>query len=168
MKKVYISARSISLVLILLVSYGLVTMAEAGEKLSVGLVEEVVLLPWGVRLPARVDTGAAMTSLDARNIEVKDGVAHFNLPEKYGGLAVTLPVVGYRHVRSAAARSRRPVVEVELCVGPRRLKVKANLTDRSGLTYPVLLGRNLLQEGYVVDCDHMRCLPPSCPDLSTR
>jgi hypothetical protein len=57
-------------VLILLVSYGLVTMAEAGEKLSVGLVEEVVLLPWGVRLPARVDTGAAMTSLDARNIEV--------------------------------------------------------------------------------------------------
>ncbi len=168
MKKVHISARSISLVLILLVSYGLVTMAEAGEKLTVGLVEEVVLLPWGIRLPARVDTGAAMTSLDARNIEVKDGVAHFNLPEKYGGLALALPVIRYRNVRSSEARERRPVVEIELCVGPRKLKIKANLNDRSGVTYPVLLGRNLLQEGYVVDCDRTRCLPPSCPDLSTR
>ena len=168
MKKVHISARSSYLVLILLVSYGLVTMADAGEKLTVGLVEEVVLLPWGVRLPARVDTGAAMTSLDARNIQVKDGVAHFNLPEKYGGLALALPVIRYRNVRSSEARERRPVVEIELCVGPRKLKIKANLNDRSGVTYPVLLGRNLLQEGYVVDCDHTRCVPPSCPDLSTR
>ena len=26
------------------------------EKIAIGLVEDVILLPWGVKLPARIDT----------------------------------------------------------------------------------------------------------------
>ena len=29
------------------------------EKIAIGTVEEVILLPWNIRLPARIDTGAA-------------------------------------------------------------------------------------------------------------
>ncbi len=66
---------------------------EAGEKITVGLVEEVILLPWGVKLPARIDTGAAVSSLDARDIVIKGNTVDFRLPEKYGGLQISLPVV---------------------------------------------------------------------------
>ena len=56
---------------------------DAGEKITIGDVEDVVLMPWGVRLPARIDTGAATSSLDARDLKVKDSVAVFKLPKKY-------------------------------------------------------------------------------------
>ena len=55
--------------------------ASAGEKMTIGEVEEVVLMPWGVRLPARIDTGAATSSLDARELIVKDKMAEFRLPK---------------------------------------------------------------------------------------
>lgn len=131
-------------------------------KLSIGVEEEVMLLPWGVKLPARVDTGAAMTSLDARNLVVKGNVAEFQLPERYGGLRLSLPVVGWKGVRSAEHRERRPVVELEICLGPKRLKVRANLNDRSLVKYPMILGRNVLSQGFVVDCDCVNLLPPTC------
>jgi len=131
-------------------------------KLSIGVEEEVMLLPWGVKLPARVDTGAAMTSLDARHLVVKGKVAEFQLPERYGGLRLSMPVVGWKSVRSAEHRERRPVVELEICLGPKRLKIRANLNDRSLVKYPMILGRNVLREGFFVDCDCVNLLPPSC------
>lgn len=36
-------------------------------------------------LPARIDTGASLTSLDARNIRIDDGYAEFEYPSSYGG-----------------------------------------------------------------------------------
>lgn len=38
-------------------------MADAEEKIAIGLLEDMILLPWGVKLPARIDTGAATSSL---------------------------------------------------------------------------------------------------------
>jgi hypothetical protein len=137
----------------------------AEERISIGLVEDVILLPWGVRMPARIDTGAATSSLDARDVTVKDNMADFRLPNKYGGLHLRLPVVAWRTVRSAEARDRRPVVEVELCVGPKRIRTLVNLNDRSGVKYPVIIGRNVLTENFVVDCMKSMCNPPSCPEV---
>ena len=57
-------------------------MVNAVEKIIIGGIEEVVLLPWGVKLPARVDTGAAKSSLDAREIKVRDDRVEFKLPQK--------------------------------------------------------------------------------------
>ncbi len=38
---------------------------EAEEKVKIGVAGgEVILLPWGIRLPARIDTGAAHSSLE--------------------------------------------------------------------------------------------------------
>jgi len=56
--------------------------AAAEEKMVLGGVEDVILLPWRVKLPARVDTGAAKSSLDAREIKVLDDMIEFKLPEK--------------------------------------------------------------------------------------
>ena len=138
--------------------------AAAEEKTVLGGVEDVVLLPWRVKLPARIDTGAAKSSLDAREIKVQDDMIEFKLPAKYGGLRIHLPIMGWRHIRTPAGLERRPVVELEICLGPKRFRTLVNLTDRSMVKYPLILGRNALRENYLVDVKRRRIHPPSCPD----
>jgi hypothetical protein len=136
--------------------------AEDKTRILIGAVEEVVLFPWGAKLPARIDTGAGMTSLDVRDLTVKNRVAQFRLPEKYGNTLISLPVIHYSKVRSADSGGRRPVVEIELCVGSKRMRVQVNLTNRSHLEYRLILGRNVLNQGFMVDCAQEKMLPPKC------
>jgi len=158
-----LSLISLSLsVLLFLLAAG---MLDAGEKITVGEVEDVVLMPWGVKLPARIDTGAATSSLDARELKVKNNIAEFRLPKKYGDLQLRLPVVEWQSIRSADFKERRPVVEITLCMGPRLIRTQVTLNDRSTVSYPLIVGRNILRENFVVDCVQSRCLPPpSCPE----
>ena len=152
-----------SFILILPGLVGAEKQSPAKEPITLGMEEEVMLLPWGVRLPARVDTGAATTSLDARNLVVKENMAEFQLPEQYGGLQLRLPVVGWRTVRSAEHSERRPVVQLDICLGPKHVRARVNLNDRSRVKYPIIIGRNVLRQGFVVDCLHSCLVSPSCP-----
>jgi len=136
---------------------------EAGDKITIGEVEEVILMPWGVRLPARIDTGAATSSLDARGLKVKDNMAEFKLPKRYGALELHLPVRQWQNILSADFKEKRPVVEITFCMGPKMLHVEVNLNDRSTVKYPLILGRNALKD-FIVDCERSHCLPPSCPE----
>jgi hypothetical protein len=138
--------------------------AGAEEKTVLGGVEDVILLPWRIKLPARIDTGAAKSSLDAREIKVQDDTIEFKLPRKYGGLQIRLPIMGWRHIRTPEGLERRPVVEVEICLGSKRFRTLVNLTDRSMVKYPLILGRNALRENFLVDVKRRRILPPRCPD----
>jgi len=148
------------LILIILLVLG---KGEAGDKITIGEVEEVILMPWGVRLPARIDTGAATSSLDARGLKVKDNMAEFKLPKQYGALEIQLPVKQWQNIRSADFKEKRPVVEITFCMGPKMLCVEVNLNDRSTVKYPLILGRNALKD-FIVDCERSNCLPPSCPE----
>jgi hypothetical protein len=142
--------------------------AKAGEKITVGEAEEVILLPWRVRLPARIDTGAATSSLDARELKVKNKIAEFKLPKKYGGMLLHLPVVDWQHVRGADFKEQRPVVEITLCMGPKLIHTQVTLNDRSMVRYPLIIGRNVLKDNFVVDCTASNCFPPSCPEVPTQ
>ncbi len=150
---------------VLLFSHGT---CDGKEIFTVGEVEDVIILPWGIKLPARIDTGAATSSLDARDLKVTNKVAEFKLPKKYGDLQLKLPIVEWRGVRSADAREQRPVVEITLCMGPRKIRTHVTLNDRSGVKYPLVVGRNVLKENFVVDCTQSNCLPPSCPENPTQ
>jgi hypothetical protein len=147
--------------------FGLET-SDAKELFTIGEVEEVVLLPWGIKLPARIDTGAATSSLDARDLKVMNNMAEFKLPEKYGDLQLKLAILEWRGIRSADAREQRPVVEITLCIGPRKIRAQVTLNDRSGVRYPLVVGRNVLKENFVVDCTQSNCLPPSCPETPSQ
>ena len=140
---------------------------EAGDKITIGEVEEVILMPWGVRLPARIDTGADTSSLDARELKVNNNIAEFRLPDEYGGLELHLPVKQWQNIRSADFKEKRPVVEITFCMGPKLLHVRVNLNDRSTVKYPLILGRNALKN-FVVDCEQTHCLPPSCPEAKPK
>lgn len=154
--------------LVLIIPLLLVGGASAGEKMTIGEVEDVVLMPWGVRLPARIDTGAATSSLDARELNVKSNIAEFKLPKKYGSLQLRLPVIEWQKIRSADFSERRPVVEISFCMGPKLIRTRVTLNDRSTVRYPLIIGRNVLKDNFVVDCMHSNCLPPSCPEVPSR
>ena len=140
----------------------------AGEKMTIGEVEDVILMPWGVRLPARIDTGAATSSLDARELTVKNNMAEFRLPKMYGGVQLRLPVIEWQKVRSADFRERRPVVEITFCIGPKLIRAQVTLNNRSTVTFPLIIGRNVLKDKFVVDCMHSNCLPPTCPEVPSQ
>jgi hypothetical protein len=138
------------------------------ERMTLGEVEEVILLPWGLRLPARIDTGAATTSLDAQDLKMSGNVAEFRLPKKYGSLLLRVPVKEWREIRSADSREKRPIVELTFCIGPKKLRGQVTLNDRSTVRYPLVIGRNLLKDNFVVDCTQSNCLPPSCPENPSK
>lgn len=145
------------------------TAGAADEKRMIGGVEEVLLLPWGLTVRARVDTGAAISSVDARAIEVRgeEGArtVHFTLVgDDERQLPVTLPLAGHRLVRTPGGQSRRrPVVLIEICVAGVRTMTEVTLNDRSRLRHRVLLGRNLLEGRFVVDVARALTAPPACP-----
>ena len=143
-------------------------LAAPKEKMRLGAVENVALLPWGVVMPARIDTGAATSSLDARNLTVKGNRAEFNLPPQFGGRRVSLPIVKWKTVKTAEAQDRRPIVVVELCIGSQRVRTRVNLNDRSNVQYPLLIGRNTLTRGFVVECGTSYCTQPSCPEVKPK
>ncbi len=138
----------------------------AESKITLSRAEEVILLPWDIRLLARIDTGATVTSLDARDLKIEGEVAKFRLPEDYGGALLRLPIVAWRHVRSSKGREARPVVEIDLCIATQKVRVKANLNDRSMVKYPIIIGRNALKDHFIVDVrKRSKTTPPKCSDL---
>jgi hypothetical protein len=165
-KKMILSRLSLTAVVIFCMIGG--ETVESAERVTIGLVEDVILLPWGVRIPARIDTGAATSSLDARELTIKENMAEFKLPAKYGGMQLHLPIVDWKTIRSAEARDRRPVVEIELCIGPKHLRARINLNDRSQVKYPLILGRNVLRKNFAVDCMKAHCAPPTCPEVRPK
>ncbi|WMC09393.1 ATP-dependent zinc protease [Oceanimonas pelagia] len=128
-------------------------------KLVVGETESVWLDAVNDMFPARIDTGATTSSLSAQDITEfeRDGkpwvsfnMAHEGVDEK---LPVEAPLVRYVRIRQASAEEteRRPVVELTLRLGRLSEKTEFTLTDRSQMTYPVLLGREFLKDIAVVD-----------------
>lgn len=135
------------------------------EKIMIGEVEEIVLVPWAVTLPARIDTGATISSLDARNISVQNNIAEFMLSKEFGDLQLRLPVVNWVHVRSSVGVEKRPVVEIGICLGPKLIRTLATLRNRSQMIYPFLVGRNVLNGSFIVDTSRSNAARPACPLL---
>jgi hypothetical protein len=133
------------------------------EKIILGGVEEVFFVPWRITLPARVDTGAASSSLDVCEMKVRLREVRFRLPDRCGGVQVTLPLVARRHIKATEGETeRRPVVEIEICLGGRHVRTQFTLNDRSKMRYPVLIGRRTLDGGFLVDTSLQNTRPPLC------
>jgi len=133
------------------------------EKIVIGEVEEVTLVPWDVSLPARIDTGADISALDARDVHTWKNVADFRLGKLYGGLRLRLPIVEWRQVKTSVGSDTRPVVEIGICLGPKFFRTHALLGDRSQMTYPFLVGRNILKGRFIVDASNAKAVRTVCP-----
>lgn len=131
-------------------------------KVTLGVVEDVVLRPWGISFPARIDTGADLSSLDARDIVVRNNIAEFKLGKRYGGLQLQVPVVDWRHIQTSMGIEKRPVVVMLICLGSKLLRTPVTLKDRSEMMYPFLVGRSALNGVFLVDSSQSNTAQPVC------
>ena len=131
-------------------------------KITLGVVEDILLSPWGISFAARIDTGADLSSLDARDITVRNNVADFTLGKRWGSRRIQLPVVEWTQVQTAMGIEKRPVVEISICLGPKHFTTLATLKNRSEMIYPFLVGRSALSGNFLVDSSRSRAVPPSC------
>ncbi|KPQ01571.1 RimK/LysX family protein [Marinobacter sp. HL-58] len=137
------------------------------EKL--GYVEWIVLEETGLRLKARLDTGAKTSSLHAVNVEAyeKDDEewVSFQLPladhkdqENGDGedldeviLEFNLPVERTVKVKRKGADSQdRYVVNMEFCIAGTSHSTEFSLTDRGKFSYPALLGRRFMSDDNIL------------------
>ncbi|WP_165857321.1 ATP-dependent zinc protease [Marinobacter sp. JSM 1782161] len=127
---------------------------------TLGFVEWVVLQDSGVRLKARLDTGAKTSSLHAVNVEPfeRDGEdwVSFELPlddhkdsddaeDTHVVLQFERPVERTVLIKRKGAESqRRYVVNMDFCIAGKTHETQFSLTDRGRFHYGVLLGRRFM------------------------
>jgi hypothetical protein len=110
----------------------------------------------GVTVLSRVDSGAKTSSIWASHIyEASDGlhVVFFGKEsEHYSGKEIIFPEYEETIVVSSNGHAeKRFKVKLSTRIEKRRIRASFTLADRSTQTYPVLLGRNLLQGKFIVD-----------------
>lgn len=137
------------------------------DRHIIGEVEPVTLLKADFTLPARIDTGATTSSLDATDIEPfeRDGKkwVRFSLTDRRSGETVRLESRLSRMVKITShglTRQERPVVKLKAIMGGVELHREFTLADRSKFTYQALIGRNFLQGEFIVDVNRKNTTTP--------
>ena len=120
----------------------------------IGAVETVRVVEADLAFRARIDTGAAASSIHATGIRVEGARVHFTLENASGerrDLSAALADVA--RVRSVKGTEVRPRVALELELGGVAKRVRVSLRDRSRMDYKLLVGRDFLAGDFVVDVD---------------
>lgn len=133
----------------------------------IGEAEFVTIEPQGLRLAARIDTGATTSSISATQIKnfERDGKkwVSFVITDPVSKQAETLkrPLVRVASIKRHGAKDQeRPVVSLQVNMGPIKQKSEFSLTDRSRFEFPVLIGRTYLRNKAIVDVSHEYILSP--------
>ncbi len=114
-------------------------------------------VPW---IKAKIDTGAQTSALHATDITeferdgapwVRFAVQPWQVTDD-DAVEVELPVHDRRTVRSSSGHAQeRPVVLVEIGIAGRAIEAEVTLTDREEMVFRMLIGREALRQGFVVD-----------------
>lgn len=166
------------IVLLLCCVLGLAPALQAREKTTsgqrvYGWVEKGVVMPAQALVKMKLDTGALTSSIHAEDIEIynihgeDDGVRFtLELEDRLSGKLVKkrmdLEVERYLKVRGAGGQDRRPVVNLDICIGDHVFQEQFSLRDRGDMIYPVLLGRRVLQKIGLVDSGATFLTEPEC------
>jgi hypothetical protein len=150
--------------------------AEQEPTEVVGWIEKVKIPALGIELAAKNDTGAESASLHAENIEEfeKDGDTWYRFEivvqeqdndegKERKTIEWEAPSSGYVLIKQKGAPSKkRPMIELDLCMGHVHRRVEVNLADRSGFSTRLLLGREFLRGAALVDSSESFMREPLC------
>lgn len=104
----------------------------------VGIVEPVIIFgEKKVKTYALFDTGAKATSVDI----------------KMASRAQLGPIIKTVTIRNPSIKQRikRPVVKAVMEIKKKKFDVEVNIQDRSHMTMPVIIGRNVISGNFIVD-----------------
>jgi hypothetical protein len=127
-----------------------------------GAITTVTDLTSGLSLEARVDTGAQICSLHYEELEIPSPdddpsnnigkTARFKIKGADGQTAwIEAKLIDHAQIRNTSRTGGRYFVHLPLRVAGVEATVLVNLNNRGNMRYPMLLGRNLLRDRFVVD-----------------
>ena len=117
----------------------------------------------GVKVPARTDTGARVASIWASNISMsEDGKLHFCLFDKqsefYTGEVHETDEYKISVVRNSTGQEEmRFRVKIPITLAGKKINASFTLSDRSINSYPILIGRNIINNKFAVDVAQNTC-----------
>lgn len=88
------------------------------------------------KIPAKIDTGACKSSI------------HLDLAKELG---LTKELWGIKKIKSANGEGYRPIIKSKIKIKNRIIPIKLTITKRDNLKYPLLLGRDVLNNRFIVD-----------------
>ena len=145
------------------------------ETLDFGWEEWIALPDLGLpALKAKVDTGARTSALHASDIEIFGSTnkpkVRFIVHPVAGDYNVAIPcsasIIDRREVTSSNGESEtRYVIRSRLAVGGQSWPIEITLTNRSGMTSRMLLGRQALGEHITITASDRRLQPELSYDL---
>lgn len=127
------------------------------EKLIIGR-REIVDFPdlqlFG--LTAKIDTGAYTTALHCHDIREENGVLYFKLLDPshpdYTEKEQQFTEYFQKEIKNSFGESeKRYIIKTIVKIGKKRIKSVLSLTNRGSMRYPVLIGRKLLKNKFIVD-----------------
>ncbi|MDD5254342.1 MAG: RimK/LysX family protein [Candidatus Nanoarchaeia archaeon] len=106
------------------------------EKAIIGLIEDIKIISnnKGELFKAKIDTGADTSSLDL-SIATR----------------LNLKLVGMASIKSAAGKSKRGKVTARIILAEKEMDAEFTIADRSDMNFPVLIGKNILTKGFLID-----------------
>ena len=107
------------------------------KRITVGLTTRIVIFGNNGKreLIAKVDTGATKSSID-ENLAKEISIG---------------PALKKIKVKSAHGIRYRPVVTADISIGGEIFHTEFTLADRSHLKYKMLIGQNILKQGFLID-----------------
>ena len=136
------------------------------EKLTIGRREIVDFPELGLLgIEAKIDTGAYTTALHCHDIKVENGVLHFKFVDpshpEYNEQDQVFSEYSQKEIKNSFGEVEvRYIIKTVVKIGKKRIKALISLTDRGNMRYPVLLGRKLLKNRFVVDVALLNNIPP--------
>ena len=130
------------------------------SKIILGRAETLHFLEFDiVDIPAKVDTGAYRSAVHADKIRISDDnkTLSFRLlggHPMFGKLAVTIETNKFSRVSITSSfghQEERFEVRLKVKLGSEILLTTFSLADRSSKVFPILLGRKLLNDRFIVD-----------------
>lgn len=136
-----------------------------------GWLEKASLPELEEKATVKLDSGAKTSSINADIIKTfkRDGEEYVlfrpQLGEEKNADAPTLERKIVRWVRIKKKEGgflRRPVVVMDLCIGTQMIRGEVNLASRDHFLYPILIGRNMLENRIMIDSSRSYTTKPNC------
>ncbi|MFY9307998.1 MAG: RimK/LysX family protein [Bacteroidia bacterium] len=134
------------------------------EKLTIGRREKVDFPELGLfGITAKIDTGAYTTALHCEKINEANGVLYFTplglSHAEYKGEEQKFTSYTQKDIKNSFGETeKRYIIKTVVKIGRKRIKAIISLTDRGKMRYPVLIGRKLLKNRFVVDVSQLDIL----------
>ncbi|MDR4509178.1 MAG: RimK/LysX family protein [Candidatus Brocadiaceae bacterium] len=145
----------------------------AKSKEVIGKAERILIYPGNIVLKAKIDTGAKICSINAPEFTLfernEENWVRFELVNGKGEKVN----IEERIIRTALLKrlnglpsEKRPVIKLGICIGDTYKEVEVNLANRSRFMYQMLIGRNFLENDFLVDISEKYSKEPKCKSIS--